>query len=101
MRWLLIERAKYFHHFYDKTQKGWYIIKKGENNISDGKKFFLESVGFEIIELDDYESIYEKIWKWNEKKIQITHKQVSSNRLAINGINLQRDFFSLWCLKVA
>lgn len=64
MRWLLIERAKYFHHFYDKTQKGWYVIKKGENNISDGKKFFLESVGFEIIELDDYESIYERIWEF-------------------------------------
>lgn len=64
LRWLLIERAKYFHRYFDRKQKGWYILKKGENSISDGKKFFLESVGFEIIELDDYESIYEKIWEF-------------------------------------
>lgn len=60
LRWLLIERIKYFKQFPNRKHKGWYISKK-ENNA--GKKFFLEKVGFEIIEVDDYSDIYENIWK--------------------------------------
>lgn len=64
MRWLLIERAKYFRNFPDKKHKGWFVLKNGESsNTSEGKKFFLKSVGFEIIELDEYKVIYEEIWK--------------------------------------
>lgn len=63
IRWLLIERAKYFRKFPDRKHKGWFVIKNGSNNPKDeGKKFFLQSVGFEIIELNDYKSIYEDIW---------------------------------------
>ena len=60
LRWLLIERIKYFKQFPDRKHKGWYISKKEDNA---GKKFFLERVGFEIIEVDDYSDIYENIWK--------------------------------------
>ncbi|MFY0631922.1 MAG: SIR2 family protein [Flavobacteriaceae bacterium] len=64
IRWLLIERAKYFRSFPDRRQKGWFVMKRGENpETSEGKKFFLKSVGFEIIELDDYPEIYEGIWR--------------------------------------
>jgi len=63
IRWLLIERAKYFRKFPDRKQKGWFVIKNGSNNPQDeGKKFFLQSVGFEVIELNDYKTIYEDIW---------------------------------------
>ena len=64
IRWLLIERAKYFKLFPRRKHKGWFITKKGENlSTSEGKRFFLKSVGFEIIEVDDYKTIYEEIWK--------------------------------------
>ncbi len=63
IRWLLIERAKYFTKYPDRKQKGWYIDKTGSGStISDGKKFFLNSVGFEVLEVDDYKVIYEDIW---------------------------------------
>ncbi|MFC1837211.1 hypothetical protein ACFLYW_00830 [Thermodesulfobacteriota bacterium] len=63
LRWLLIERAKYFRKFTDRKHKGWYLMKTDEqakNNI--GKKFFLESVGIEVLEVKDYNTIYEDIW---------------------------------------
>ena len=64
MRWLLIERAKYFRNFPDRKHKGWFVLRNRESsNTSEGKKFFLKSVGFEIIELDEYMTIYEDIWK--------------------------------------
>lgn len=64
MRWLLIERAKYFRNFPNRKQKGWYVLKKGESSKTvEGQKFFLKSVGFEIIELNEYQDIYEDIWK--------------------------------------
>lgn len=62
LRWLLIERIKYFKKFPDRKQKGWYIQKRTNNGTEAGKKFFLERVGFEVIEVDDYSDIYENIW---------------------------------------
>lgn len=63
IRWLLIERAKYFRKYPQRKYKGWYLMKSDEkDNKKKGKKFFLKSVGFEILEVDDYETIYEKIW---------------------------------------
>lgn len=64
MRWLLIERAKYFRKFPDRKKKGWFVLKNEESSKnSEGKKFFLKSVGFEVIQLDEYKMIYEEIWK--------------------------------------
>lgn len=56
LRWLLIERMKYFRRFPDRKRKGWYVGLKTE--MTEGKKFFLESIGFELIQLDNYEDIY-------------------------------------------
>ena len=64
IRWLLIERAKYFRKYPKRKHKGWFLIVKNKNGDSiEGKKFFLESVGFEILEVEDYKTIYEDIWK--------------------------------------
>lgn len=63
IRWLLIERAKYFRKFPDRKYKGWFVMKNVSNPQDEGKKFFLESVGFEIIEINDYQSMYEDMWK--------------------------------------
>ncbi len=62
LRWLLIERAKYFRRFPNRKHNGWFIKKSSPRN-SDGQKFFLNSVGFEVIELDEYTQIYEDIWR--------------------------------------
>ena len=56
LRWLLIERMKYFRRFPERKRKGWYVGLKKE--MTEGKKFFLERIGFELIQLDNYEDIY-------------------------------------------
>ncbi len=61
IRWLLIERAKYYKKFDIKEYKGWYLATDG--SVSEGKRFFLESVGFEVIEVENYDVIYRDIWK--------------------------------------
>lgn len=62
LRWILIERIKYFRRFPDRKHKGWYINTRSNDEIDQGKKFFLERVGFEVIDVDDYADIYETIW---------------------------------------
>lgn len=56
LRWLLIERAKYFRRFPERRKKGWYVCKSDE--ISEGKKFYLDYLGFEMVTLENYEEIY-------------------------------------------
>lgn len=55
-RWLLIERARYFRKFPEHKKSGWYVCRKGE--LSEGKRFFLNYVGIEIVSLDSYDEIY-------------------------------------------
>lgn len=63
MRWLLIERAKYFKMFPERKKDGWYIMsRKNEDENYFGKKFFLESVGLEVIEVENYDVQFDKIW---------------------------------------
>lgn len=63
IRWLLIERAKYFRKYPKRKRKGWFLIKKNMSGESfEGKKFFLKSVGFEVLEVKSYKTIYEDIW---------------------------------------
>jgi len=61
LRWLLIERAKYFRKYPNRKFNGWYLKPQSEKN--KGKDFFLTNIGFEVIELSDYKEIYEELWK--------------------------------------
>lgn len=64
IRWLLIEREKYYRKFPERRHKGWYLTTQKETKTeSKGRRFFLESVGINVIETDGYEDIYEKIWE--------------------------------------
>ncbi len=65
IRWLLIERAKNFRNFPDRKKHiGWFLANKDiDPPTFEGKKFFLKSVGFDVIEVNDYKTIYEEIWK--------------------------------------
>lgn len=56
LRWLLIQRMKYFHKYPERKRKGWYVGLKSD--MKEGKKFFLEHVGFELIQLKSYKEIY-------------------------------------------
>lgn len=53
LRWLLIQRAKY-SRMYNTLLKGWYINQK----IPKGKRFFLEQLGFEVIDIKNYNDLY-------------------------------------------
>lgn len=64
LRWLLIERQKYYKRFIDHgitTCKGWYVYSKDDKELSDGKRLFLESVGLKLIELETYKDVYEEL----------------------------------------
>jgi len=56
LRWLLIERAKYFRKFPTRRQDAWYVYAGDMNN--EGKKFFLEGVGIKLVGVDTYDDIY-------------------------------------------
>jgi len=63
LRWLLIERCKYFQAFPDRSRLGWYLMKRSNGVKNIGKKFFLKGVGIEVIEVDSYDNIYRSIWE--------------------------------------
>ncbi|MCD9187876.1 MAG: hypothetical protein LUM44_15755 [Pyrinomonadaceae bacterium] len=64
IRWLLIERAKYFRKFPERAKSGWYVSpkRKKADDRDIGKIKFLEGIGFKLIETDDYAGIYETPW---------------------------------------
>lgn len=62
LRWLLLERARYFRKFPDRKRMAWYVEKEADQD--SGKKFFLNSVGIETVAVPDDEDIYgERVWK--------------------------------------
>ncbi|MFW6288369.1 MAG: hypothetical protein ACOC2Q_01155, partial [Spirochaetota bacterium] len=61
LRWLLIERARYFRRFPKRKRRGWYLQTDGEKN--DGRDFFLRKLGYQILSVRDYKSIYEDLWQ--------------------------------------
>lgn len=56
LRWLLIERARYFRRFPNRRKRAWYIHTGGIKN--RGKAFFLEGVGIKLVRSDSYDEIY-------------------------------------------
>ncbi|WMW79837.1 hypothetical protein RF679_14455 [Undibacterium cyanobacteriorum] len=56
LRWLLIERARYFMNFPKRFQPAWYVHPKGEKD--SGKLYFLQAVGVQACELESYDALY-------------------------------------------
>lgn len=56
LRWLLIERAKYFQAFPARRQAAWYVHPGIEEDL--GKLMFLKAVGVSTLPVADYEEIY-------------------------------------------
>jgi len=63
VRWLLIERAKYFKRFPDRRRKGYYIDIDDHIPGTTGKEMFLQAVGLESIRLSNYDDIYYHLWE--------------------------------------
>lgn len=61
LRWLLLQRAKY-NEIYKAGLNGWYVTCAQFGPVSSGKRLFLESIGFEIIEVATPNIVYEDIW---------------------------------------
>lgn len=60
LRWLLIERAKYFRTFPDRGHPAWYVyVNDPRDDRQAGKHFFLQSIGIRCIEAGSYDEIYE------------------------------------------
>jgi hypothetical protein len=69
LRWLLIERAKYFRKFPDRKRPGWYFYTSKKEK--SGKLFFLEGVGVKPIAVDSYDEIYRNpVWAAANKSLQ-------------------------------
>lgn len=63
LRWLLIERAKYFRKFPMRAKKGWYVYVQGAHDIDPGKELFLRGVGIEPYAVPGYSHLYgESTW---------------------------------------
>ena len=56
LRWLLIERARYFQEFQERRQDAWYVHT--DKTDESGKLFFLNGVGVKPIQARDYDEIY-------------------------------------------
>ena len=61
MRWLMIERTKYFGIYPGLRKPAWYVHVKGDLPV--GKELFLRAVGFEPFPVDSYDEMYaSRIW---------------------------------------
>ena len=56
LRWLLIERARYFQKFPKRKQEAWYVHT--DETDRSGKLFFLNGVGVKPIRVMDYDELY-------------------------------------------
>lgn len=60
LRWLLIERAKYFKKFEERRQSAWYVyVDDPKDERQAGKLFFLEAMGVKGVRAESYHAIYE------------------------------------------
>lgn len=61
LRWLLIERAKYFKKFPSRRQKCWFVHVNDE---SPGKQYYLRSVGIDLVQVPSHDAIYKNsVWE--------------------------------------
>ena len=60
LRWLLIERAKYFKKFPLRQKPAWFLYAPSQGDtFAPGKRYFLERVGFQIVCAESYMDMYE------------------------------------------
>lgn len=60
LRWLFIEREKYYRKNPDKRKETFYVYKSGD--MSESKKLFFNTLSITLIEMNSYDEIYSS---WN------------------------------------
>jgi len=62
LRWLLIERARYFQRFPNRQKEAWYAYPKTESDL--GKLYFLRELGISLLPVKDYNELYSSMtWR--------------------------------------
>ncbi len=60
LRWLLIERARYFAKWPERRREAWYVyVPDAGDRTAAGRRFFLEGIGVRCVAMGDYAGIYE------------------------------------------
>ena len=62
LRWLLLERKKYYKKFPDRVHQGWYVYKEDEM-FQQGKELFMKGVGLKPVAVKEYSEIYGDLLK--------------------------------------
>lgn len=60
LRWLLLERKKYFNKFPDRIHGGCYICL--QSDMTPGKRAYLDALGFDVFILENYSQIYKELF---------------------------------------
>ena len=60
LRWLLISRKKYLDRIGERAE-GWYICSLSD--LDDGKRYFLQNVGFTIVVIEDMDTRYQELFE--------------------------------------
>jgi hypothetical protein len=59
LRWLLIERARYFVKFPGRRKPAWYVYTHSPDDVTQtGRHFFLENIGIQCVKARSYDAIY-------------------------------------------
>ena len=56
LRWLLIERARYFRKFPERQRRAWYVYASEDQR--EGKLYFLNGIGISPLKVGDYGDLY-------------------------------------------
>ncbi len=63
IRWLLLQRARYYKRHPELNNNIFYINHQKSSAATNGKRFFLKSVGCTFVEfIDDYDGFYKGFW---------------------------------------
>lgn len=63
LRWLLIERAKYFQKFKIQHRNAWYVWAKGKEKRDPDRDFFLKHVDVQNVDVESHDDIYSpQVW---------------------------------------
>jgi len=62
LRWILLERERYFRRNPQKRKRGWYVFIEEIDDKNPGKKFYLDRLGFEYKIFPTKKSFYEDFW---------------------------------------
>lgn len=63
LRWLLLERERYFRRNPKKRKCGWYVFIEDIDDKNNGKIFYLNNLGFEYKSFPTKKSFYEDFWR--------------------------------------